>query len=223
MKIGLAAAAATLLSLAMPASPHRLDEYLQATILSVEKDHVQAFLRLTPGVAVCSAVLASIDTNADGVLSETEQRTYAERVIRDLLLTVDGNALRARLISVDFPPEQQMKEGFGEIQIEFRADLPHGGADRTLVFENHHQSRIAAYLVNCLVPRDRNIRIVAQHRNENQSFYQLDYAQAGNHSDPLPHTWLSGLPGSLGITAVLLLFMGMTVLWRQYRHYGASC
>jgi hypothetical protein len=65
------------------ASAHRLDEYLQATIFSIEKDHVQAFLRLTPGVAVVASVLADIDTNADGILSEGEQRTYAERAWLD--------------------------------------------------------------------------------------------------------------------------------------------
>ena len=169
--------AALLLSLAVLAFPHRLDEYLQATIISIEKDRVQAFLRLIPGVAVSSVVLASIDANGDGIISETEQRAYAERVLRDLSLSMDGNRLKPRLISVDYPATKEIKEGLGEIHIEFRADLPHGGVDRRLVFENHHQSRIAAYLVNCLVPQDRNIRVVAQNRNENQSFYQLDFVR----------------------------------------------
>jgi hypothetical protein len=37
---------------------------------------------------------------------------------------------------------------------------------------------MAAYLVNCLVPRDPDIRIVAQKRNPLQSFYELDYVQS---------------------------------------------
>ena len=68
MKTKLAAAAAIFLLLAIPAFPHRLDEYLQATILSIEKDRVQALVRLISGVAVSSVVLASIDTDADGGL-----------------------------------------------------------------------------------------------------------------------------------------------------------
>lgn len=159
------------------ASAHRLDEYLQATILSVEKDRVQAFVRLAPGIAVASAVIASVDTNGDGVLSETEQRAYAERVLRDLSFSVDGQRLQLRLVSVDFPKVQEMKEGLGEIQIELTADLPRGGSSRKLVFENHHQSRISAYMVNCLVPRDKKIQITAQNRNQNQSFYELDYVR----------------------------------------------
>jgi HupE / UreJ protein len=198
MKTRLVVAAAILLSLGAPASAHRLDEYLQATMISVEKDHVQASMRLIPGVAVSSTVLASIDTNADGVISETEKRAYAKQVFEDLSLTIDGNSLRPRLVSVDFAEVEQMKEGLGEIQIEFTADLPGDGPNRRLVFENHHQSRIAAYLVNCLVSRDRNIQIVAQDRNETQSFYQLDYVQASSRSDPVYVKSWSGARGWMG-------------------------
>ena len=81
MNTKLVAAAALVLFLGAPASAHRLDEYLQATIISVEKDHVQAFMRLIPGVAASSVVIASIDSNGDGVISEAEQRAYAERVL----------------------------------------------------------------------------------------------------------------------------------------------
>jgi hypothetical protein len=34
-------------------------------------------------------------------------------------------------------------------------------------------------LVNCLVPHNPGIRIVAQDRNQQQSVYRLDYVQAG--------------------------------------------
>src|ERR1700756_2847590 len=103
MKTRLFVVAAMLLSLGVPASAHRLDEYLQASIISVEKDRVQISMRLVPGVAVSSTVLASVDTNGDGVISESEKRAYAERVLRDLSLTVDGNRLPPRLVSVDLP------------------------------------------------------------------------------------------------------------------------
>ncbi len=57
MKPRLVFAVAILLSLRAPASAHRLNEYLQATILSVEKDQLQASMRLVPGVAVSSAIV----------------------------------------------------------------------------------------------------------------------------------------------------------------------
>lgn len=199
MNIRLATAIALLVSIAAPASAHRLDEYLQATIISVEKDRVQASIRLVPGVAVFPVVLGSIDTNSDGVISGAEGRVYAERVLHDLSLSIDGNRLKPRLVSIDFPTIEQMKEGLGEIHIEFAADLPGGSHNRRLAFENHHQSRIAAYLVNCLVPRDKNIEITGQNRNRNQSFYQLDYVQHGGRPDSLSFSaWWLGLRASLG-------------------------
>jgi hypothetical protein len=212
MKPRLIAAAAMLLSLAGFASAHRLDEYLQAAIISVEKDHVQASMRLVPGVAVFSSVIASIDGNGDGVLSKAEQWAYAERVLGDLSLTVDGNGVRLKLVSVDFPGIEEMKEGLGEIQIEFTAELPRGGPNRKLIFENHHQTRIAAYLVNCLVPRDPDIRIVAQSRNEQQSYYELNYVQADadGPSGPAPLKWLTVARGWMGGVGFASLFcLGM--------------
>jgi hypothetical protein len=187
MKTKLVATAAILLMLGAGVLAHRLDEYLQAIILSVEKDHVQASMRLIPGVAVASNVLASIDTNGDGIISEAEQRAYAERVLRDLSITVDGKSASPTLVSQKFPAIEEIKAGLGEIQIEFTVELAHGGPERRIVLENHHRNEISVYLMNCLVPRDPDIRIVAQNRNENQSFYQLGYAQAGDSS--LPGFW----------------------------------
>lgn len=194
-----------LLSFATLSFAHRLDEYLQATIISVQKDHLQAFMRLTPGVAVASLVTSTLDTNGDGIISETEGQTYAGHVLRDLSLSIDGHPLRPRLVSVDVPKINQMRQGLGEIQIEFTANLPKGGANRQIIFANHHGSRISAYLVNCLVPQDKNIRLTAQDRNENQSFYQLSYAQTGGHRDFLSPINMLGIGTSLGAVALLLL------------------
>ena len=159
-------------------------------------------------------VLAIIDTDADGVVSESEQRVYAERVVRDLSVTIDGDRLRPRLVSTKFAGTEEMREGRGEIQVEFTADLPRNGPNRRLVFENHHQSRIAAYLVNCLVPRDPDIRLITQNRNDSQSLYQLNYVQAGVRSDPRSLAWWSGARGWLG-TVVLFLFARLALLWRE--------
>ena len=180
MKTRLAVAGAILLS--TPTLAHRLDEYLQATTLSIERDRVQAQISLTPGVAVFPMVLAKIDTDTDGVISDAERQTYAERILHDLSLTVDGDRLRLRLVSSEFARTEEMKEGRGDIRLKFNADLPRSGPNRRLIFENHHLSPIAAYLVNCLVPRDPGIQVTAQKRNYEQSFYQLDYAQAGVRS-----------------------------------------
>jgi hypothetical protein len=190
-----------LLLVPAPALPHRLDEYLQATLISVAKDRLQAEMTLTPGVAVFPVVASAIDAGAEGAAPQSRERAYAARVLRDLSLTMDGRPLMPRLVSVQFPGADEMKEGLGGIRIVFQAALPRGGRRRRLTFENRHQNRLAAYLVNCLVPADPGITIVAQTRNESQSFYQLDYVQAG----ALPFARWSGERAWFGVLALLLL------------------
>jgi hypothetical protein len=203
------AAAALLLLGARPAHAHRLDEYLQATTFMVGKDRVRAQIRLAPGVAVLPEVLARIDANADGVLSPDEQRAYAERVLGDLSLAVDGAAVRPRLVSVSVAELALFRDGMGDVVIDFEADVPPGGASRRLTFENRHLPRISVYLVNALVPRDPDVDIVAQRRNYEQSTYRLDYVQAG-----VP----SGVPTWLGAAVLLTLTsLGGAVLLRQRR------
>lgn len=162
---------------ATPAFAHRLDEYLQATFVSVGKDQVKLDVFLTPGTAVLALVLADIDTDQDGVISETEQRAYATRVLADLSLALDGHRLSPRLVAAKFPPLEEMKEGRGDIHLEISADLPGRGPNRTLQLTNAHHRRIAAYQINCLVPRDPHIRISTQRRDHDQSVWELDYTQ----------------------------------------------
>jgi hypothetical protein len=191
---------------AMPAFAHRLDEYLQGTLLSIEKERVQAEMTLTPGVAVVPILIASIDADTDGIFSEAEQRAYGARVLRDLSLKIDGQRLTPHLISIRFPVMDEIKEGRGEIRLEFDADLPRGSGNRTLTLENHHQSGIAAYQVNCLVPHDPEIRIRAQNRNESQSIYRLEYLQNG----------ASAIWPRFGVAAILalILFARLAYFWR---------
>jgi hypothetical protein len=204
MKTGLTAAAILLLA-GTPAFAHRLDEYLQGTIISIEKNRVEATIALTPGVSVFAGLIADIDTDGNGVISAVEQRAYASRVLRDLTLKIDGEPLELQLLSMRFPAMEEMREGRGEIQIEFSANLPPGGPKRRLVFENYHKSLIAAYQVNCLVPRDPDIRILTQHRNYPQSFYEVEFEQAGVRSGALNLASVPGVLTPLGIVAIILV------------------
>jgi hypothetical protein len=205
MRRTLATAGALSLLAATPAAAHRLDEYLQATTIAVEKGRVLAQLRLAPGVAVLPTVLAAVDTDADGVMSGAEQRAYAERVLRDVTLRVDGDRLRLRLVAWRFAGLEELWAGRGEILLDADAEVPRGGSRRTLTFENRHQRAVAAYLVNGLVPSDPDIRIAAQSRNYEQSFYRLDYAQAGTPADVSTRAWRPGAWGWLGVAALLPL------------------
>jgi hypothetical protein len=177
MKRCLAVGVTLLIALAAPARAHQLDEYVQASKISVGKDRVTVELRLTPGVKVLSRVLAAIDPDGDGIVSPAEQRAYAERVRSDLSLTLDGMRLPLRLVALGFPGIDEMKEGLGEIRLDFDAVVPAGASKRRLTFENHHQRDVAVYLANALIPQDADIRITAQRRSYEQASFTLDYTQ----------------------------------------------
>jgi hypothetical protein len=171
--------AAMLLACATPARAHRLDEYLQATTIAVATDRVTLEISLTPGVAAFPSVLAAMDTNGDGLLSDVERRAYADRVLRDLSLSIDGDRLVLHLMSAKFASVVEMKEGRGDIVIDVDALSPPSAGERRLAFENRHLRAMSVYLVNALASRDPDIRLAHQSRNYEQSTYEMHYLQAG--------------------------------------------
>jgi hydrogenase/urease accessory protein HupE len=173
-KLGLAA---LLLWMAAPACAHRLDEYLQATTIAMASDHLTLQLRLTPGVTVASRVLDDIGASGD-TIPDARKEAYAERVRRDLSLTIDGAPSTLELVSAAFPAVSAMRHGAGEILLTFAANLPAGRPIHRLTLRNRHEQRIAVYLVNCLWPSAPNIRVLSQQRNIDQSLYQLEFTVA---------------------------------------------
>ena len=202
MRWKIAALAACLLLFGRKAWAHRIDEYLQATILSLQAGEAQASMRLIPGMLVAPSVIAAIDSNHDGAFSESEEQAYAQRVLGDLSLSIDGKPVSPQLLSWSFPSPAQMRDGLGEIQIKYRIDLPPAGHSRALILANHHLNSSSVYLMNAVIPEDHNIRIVGQKRNEVQSMYELDYEQAGAAGGPSTLSpgrigvWFDGLPFS---------------------------
>lgn len=172
---GIAIAVALALTLQAPAFAHEVDEYVQSALISLERDHLDVQIRLVPGADVFSQVFTRIDTNADGVVSDTEKQAYARSVLRDLTFSMNGQPLAAQILSTQFPSVDLMKEGLGEIQLSLRVPLAERAAHEKFVLENHHQRAISAYLVNCLKPTDSSLRIVTQRRSADQSRYELEY------------------------------------------------
>ena len=167
-----AAGALLALSLAGVAAAHRLDEYLQATLIGVSRDGVEVEIQLTPGVAVLPVVMAAIDRDRDGQISREEERAYAGRVAREVELRVDGEPAALSLIESTFPSLAEMREGLGTIRLRLRAER----AGRELRFENRHLPQVSAYLVNCLAASEDGLAVGRQERDEAQRSIRFEYS-----------------------------------------------
>jgi hypothetical protein len=158
------------------ASAHRLDEYLHATRLSIDTNRVGLEIDLTPGVAVASQILGSIDTNGDGTISGPEGDAYARELLRSVALKVDGRAMSVKLMEVSYPPTHDMSLGVGIIRLRAAAEMRASGAGRhQLSFLNTHRPGSSVYLVNALVPANPRIQIGEQRRDSAQHGLTLDY------------------------------------------------
>ena len=171
------AATSALLALALGggAAAHRLDEYLQATLIGVTRTGVEVEIHLTPGVAVLPVVMAAIDLDRDGRIAADEERAYAARVAREVELRVDGAPAALSLIESSFPSLEEMREGLGTIRLKLRANR----IGRELRFENRHLPQVSVYLVNCLAaPRD-GLTVSRQERDQAQRSIRFAYSFAG--------------------------------------------
>jgi len=199
-----------------PAAAHRLDEYLQATRLSVDVEHVDVEIDLTPGARVAPEVFGSIDTDGDGQISNAEAEAYAQEVLRSVVLSVDGRPVRLRLLEIRVPQFHDMILGVGTVRIRasaihsvassrIRASATHSVASSNrhrLSYVNTHRSKSSVYLVNVLVPADPRIEVRGQTRDTAQRMLTLEYRVMPDRAWTVACALLFGLvfAGALGFT-----------------------
>jgi hypothetical protein len=154
------------------AAAHRLDEYLQATLIGVTRDGIDVEIHLTPGVAMLPVFMAVIDQDGDGRISPAEERAYAARVAREVELRVDGAPAPLSLIEGNFSPIEAMREGLGTIRMKLHT----ARTGHALRFENRHLPQVSAYLVNCLAAPSDGLVVGRQVRDEAQKSIAFEYA-----------------------------------------------
>jgi hypothetical protein len=182
---GLAAAVISVAGLlrAAPLEAHRLDEYLQATRLSIGSGRVDVELDLTPGAAIAERVARDIDVDGDGRFSAAEADVYARSVLATLTLAADGRALAMTLEGQTLPERAAMFEGVGTIRLRAAATLPSRSSGRhTLEYRNDFQPAASVYLANTLVPDDPRITIDAQDRDPLQQRLTVTYDVASSQT-----------------------------------------
>ncbi|GBQ57388.1 hypothetical protein [Komagataeibacter swingsii] len=168
-------AAAMLAATCGPAGAHRLDEYLQATVIDVTRQHIAVTLRLTPGVDVASTVIHQIDSNGDGILSPQEQQAYVARVRQGVSFSINGKPVSLNSVASVFPSVTALRTGSGVISLHFRIMTSLAPGSYRLAYANRGMGPDTVYLVNGLLPHDPAIHVERQERSVNQSTYALDF------------------------------------------------
>lgn len=191
------------------ADAHRLDEYLQATRISIERDRVVAEINLTPGAAVADDVFAAIDGDRNEKISPIEGAAYADHVVRSLSLDIDGELHSLALDTYSIPSLADMRRGEGVIRLRATARPPAASSGRhRLSFANTHRSDISVYLINALIPTDDRIRITGQSRDMLQHEFKMDYAVSEGEGD-------AGLAAALPPLLGLMLAAGVYAVARR--------
>lgn len=169
------AAGTALIALAAPAQAHRLDEFLQSATIRVTPDRVALYLRLVPGENVAQQVWEGIDTDRDGQLSAAEQGAYVRQVLADTTLTIDGRPVDLETLAAWFPARADVEKGIGQISLSLQAPWVLASGAHRLQLVSGHRRALSVYLVNTLVPVERELHITGQQRSVDQTHYVLDF------------------------------------------------
>jgi nickel/cobalt exporter len=167
---------------AQEASAHPMDEYVQNTYIDLTPDRTTLQIDLTPGVLVAPEIVALIDADGDGEISEAEGEAYAkDAVLRDVSLAVDGEPQPLTLVDSSFPTPLDMGAGMGTIRLWVAPEAPgEPTGAHSLSYRNDHEPvDNSKYLVNAFRASD-GLEISRQDRDELQTGIRVDYTTASD-------------------------------------------
>ncbi len=187
-----------LVGLSLDVDAHRLDEYLQAARILISTEQIVIELDLTPGEVIAGAVVADIDLNRDGAVSDREGRAHAQRVLAATTLEIDGGRRPLVLVRGQIPDLDAMQAGVGTVRLQISAGgVPRTAGPHELVFRNNHRADVGVYLVNALTPATPRIRISEQRRDALQRELRVTYEVLPPVGPRWPAWWSVAVAGAV--------------------------
>ena len=133
-------------------------------------------LDLTPGISVADAIIAVMDRDHDGVLSEAEKRGYVAQILGAIDLQIDGRARHLDLLASTFSEIDALRSGDGAVRVRAAVAVPQmADGDHQVTFRNTYRRDVSAYLANALAPQDGTDPVVLLRRSN----LALQQARAG--------------------------------------------
>ena len=195
-----AIALAVILASPTDAIAHRLDEYLQASRVTLDRDRISLEIDLTPGANMATAAVSLLDLDGDGTISPAEAGAYGRRVLADLVVALDERAVAMNLTRSEVPSIAEMRDGLGTIRLSAAGRLPSVTAGRRqLLLRNTHEPLTSVYLANAMISSDERVAVVKQSRDPRQQELRVDYDIALGVSGQL--LWLAFGAAALSILA----------------------
>ena len=196
-------------------SAHRLDELLQAARIGIGEDRIDLELDLTPGVAVADRLVAAVDRDGNGSLSNDEQRAFVDVLLDSMDVTADDRQLQLSVKKLEFATPDDFRTGNGVIAIAAAAPLAQTDGAHRIHFNNRYQRDGSVYLANALVPDSSRIAVTAQRRDGPQSELTIEYRVAPE-APMYGQTLAAGaVYGSVGVFVVALIVLRRTGLRRR--------
>ena len=157
------------LALATPVQAHRTEGLLQSSLVEVLPTQVGVEVTLVPGMDIAPKIVALLDHDHDGVISELESNAWSELFMAKQSVTVDGQSLPLKLQSVRASPLGEITNGHAQIVVHYTAELGQlvRGA-RTIVCANRYEPMPCAFQCNGLVPKAPGVRFTSHRRDERQ-------------------------------------------------------
>lgn len=191
----------------VPASAHRLDEYLQAMRVDVRADGIVVELDLTPGANLAADIIAALDRNGDGEIGQDEADSHVTGVLNSLDVKIDGRSAALTKTRQDFPALEELLDGAAVIRLMFVADIEHAGGTHHLVVRNGYRPDVGVYLANALHPGSGAITIGRQVRDPQQRTLSIEYTVARLALTRAAVSW----------TALAAVLIGVSA-WRRRPH-----
>lgn len=155
---------------------HPLDEFYQATFITVAPDRINLTVELYTGVLIAPQILVMVDSDQDAQISEAEKRAYVERFLSDVTFEIDHTPTPLAFTDLEFPNAVDLQAGVGIVRFTLYANLPAiQPGQRQLYYRNHHLPDIANYVVNALSADPGRVKLGREERDVFQASLRLDY------------------------------------------------
>ena len=187
---------------------HPIDMYTQDQAVQISQDGLQVDWKITPGPMLAGQLWDNADLNQDGMISGSEEQSWAVPVLSQWEARLDGRTLASfTLKDIHWPASIDVLQG-GTEPIEILLTIPWPAAlsgQHLLEFHNTFQEMISQNSFS--LKSDPGINFSQPDQNNSQLSTQVDFsstsAESSNQAVAGLTTWESGRPQIPGLTAAV--------------------